>query len=236
MSVAPGTLAVMTNFVLIPGACHGGWWYADVAAALRGQGHAARPVTLTGLDPDADTVSTAINLDTHVAEAMAAVRAEARAGSGPVVLVGHSYGGSVISAVADAAPTEVAVLVYLDAFVPEDGDSCFAMTDDEQRAWFVTGAARSGTAVDPLPFFESRARPHPIGTLLQASRLTGAWRSVPAKHYVAAGGWPGRSPFADITARVEADPDWTVHHWPTTHNVLRDGPDRLTAFLLSLAP
>jgi hypothetical protein len=52
---------------------------------------------------------------------------------------------------------------------------------------------------------------------------------------VAADGWPGRSPFADTTARVEADQGWTVHHWPTTHNVLRDGPERLTDLLLSLA-
>jgi pimeloyl-ACP methyl ester carboxylesterase len=225
----------MTTFILIPGACHGGWWYADVAAALHAQGHAARPVTLSGLDPDADDVTTAINLDAHVAQALAAVRAEVSAGSGPVVLVGHSYGGSVITGVADAAPADVAVLVYLDAFVPEDGDTCFTMTDDQQRAWYVTGSARSGTGVDPLPFFESRARPQPIGTLLQASRLTGAWHAVPTKHYVAADGWPGRSPFADTIARVEADRSWTVQHWPTTHNVLRDGPQRLTDFLLSLA-
>ncbi len=222
------------TFVMVPGACHGGWWYADVVSALEVRGHQARALTLTGLDPEVESGPAPIDLDTHVGEALAAVRAQASAGNGPVVLVGHSYGGSVITGVADAAADDVAGLVYLDAFVPQDGDSCYSMADDEQRRWYIGGAAGTGLGVAPLPFFESRARPHPIGTLLQASKLTGAWRAVPVKHYVAADGWPGRSPFADVVDRVEADPDWTVHHWPTSHNVLRDGPDRLVDLLLSL--
>ncbi len=55
----------------------------------------------------------------------------------------------------------VRALLHLDAFVPADGDSCFAMTDDEQRRWYVEGAGRTGLGVDPLPFFDERARPHP---------------------------------------------------------------------------
>jgi pimeloyl-ACP methyl ester carboxylesterase len=220
---------------MVPGACHGGWWYADVVASLEACGHQAQALTLTGLDPQAESASVAVNLDMHVDETLAAVRAQVAAGHGPVVLVGHSYGGSVITGAADAAAAHVACLVYLDAFVPDDGDTCYSMTDDEQRRWYTQGAAANGLAVAPLPFFDSRARPHPIGTLLQASKLTGAWRAVPVKHYVAADGWPGRSPFADVVETVEMQSGWTVHHWPTTHNVLSDGPDRLVDFLLSLS-
>lgn len=224
----------MATFILIPGACHGGWWYDSVATALADVGHRALPVTLVGLDPSVDAPHDGINLDRHVAQVRELVEVETTSTGAPVVLVGHSYGGSVITAVADALPQAVSALVYLDAFVPEDGESCYAMTDDEQRRWYIGGAARTGVAVDPLPFFDSRARPHPLGCLIQASRLTGAWTSVPVKHYVAADEWAGRSPFADVTERLEADPGWQVHHWAVSHNVLRDGPDRLVQLLTAL--
>jgi len=90
-----------------------------------------------------------------------------------------------------------------------------------------SGARRSGYGVDPLPFFDKRARPHPVATLLQAIRLTGAWRAVPAKIYVSALGWPGESPMTGATARAREDPGFETHEWDTTHNVLADGPDRV---------
>ena len=69
---------------------------------------------------------------------------------------------------------------------------------------------RTGTTVDPLPFFSERARPHPLGTLLQRSTLTGAWRSVPVKHYVVALRWPGETPLARAIAKVKAT-SFVVH-------------------------
>lgn len=223
----------MTTFLLVPGACHGGWWYAPLVEALRAEGHEARAVTLRGLDPnDPQPPREAITLDRHVDDATAALLAVAPPGG--AVLVGHSYAGTVITAVADRVPERVRALVYLDAFVPDDGDSCFAMTDDEQRRWYVEGAGRTGVGVDPLPFFDERARPHPLATLVQRARLTGEWRSVTVKHYVAATGWPGDSPFAPTTARLQRDPDWTVHVWDTRHNVLWDGPGRVQDLLVGL--
>ena len=190
-------------------------------------------MTLSGLDPgDPQPPREAITLDRHVDDATAALPAVAP--SEGVVLVGHSYGGTVITAVADRVPDRVRALVYLDAFVPDDGDSCFAMTDDEQRRWYVEGAGRTGLGVDPLPFFDERARPHPLATLVQRVRLTGAWQAVPVKHYVAATAWPGVSPFAPTTARLQADPAWTVHVWDTRHNVLWDGPGRVLDLLVGL--
>lgn len=87
------------------------------------------------------------------------------------------------------------------------------MTNDEQRAWYISGAGRSGVAVAPLPFFDARAMPHPLAALVQRSRLTGAWASVRHKHYVAAmdPGWAARSPFLPTRQRLHADPAWTVH-------------------------
>ena len=169
----------------------------------------------------------------HVAQAVAALRGVPE-DSGVVdghdtVLVGHSYGGSIISGVADAQPDRVRALVYLDALIPEHGDSSWSMTNDEEHAWYISGSARTGAFVDPLPFFDARTRP-----LMQASNLTGAWRSVPVKIYVEATGWPGESPLAAMTAKARADDEFAVHSWDTPHNVMRDGPDRVFALIADL--
>ncbi|WP_243791962.1 alpha/beta fold hydrolase [Saccharopolyspora gloriosae] len=228
----------MTVYLLVPGANHGGWWYAPLVEALEGAGHTAVAVTPHGLDPDAELPRRVITLDDHVAQAVEALRAvpvEATAEQGrDAVLVGHSYGGSIISGVADAEPDRIRALVYLDALVPEDGDSCWSMTNDEEHAWYISESARTGAFVDPLPFFDERARPHPLATLMQASKLTGAWRRVPVKHYVEATDWPGPSPMAAMTARARADEEFTVHSWETTHNVMAEGPDRVLALIANL--
>lgn len=218
----------MTTYVLIPGACHGGWWYDELGERLQSKGHLTRAITPAGLE-DVPRLDRLINLDTHIEQAAAAVTEMTGDGASHerAVLVGHSYAGSVITGVADRIPERVKALVYLDAFLPRDGDSCWTMTNDEQRAWYIDGARRTGYGVDPLPFFSERARPHPVATLLQAIRLTGAWRAVPTKIYVAALGWPGESPMAGATARAREDPQFDTREWDTRHNVMADGPDRV---------
>lgn len=218
----------MTTFVLVPGACHGGWWYEPLIRELEREGHRGVAITLAGLE-DEPRLDRLITLTTHIDQVEAAVP-----DSGAVVLVGHSYAGSVITGVADRVPQRIAGLVYLDAFLPGDGDSCWTMNNDEQREWYVTGCARTGYGVDPLPFFDDRARPHPIATLLQALPLRGAWPDVAVKHYVAAR-WPGESPMAKSTERAESDPGFTVQHWDVRHNVLADGPQRVLELLRTVA-
>jgi pimeloyl-ACP methyl ester carboxylesterase len=222
----------MTHFVLVPGANHGGWWYAPVVEALQQHGHSADAVTLAGLDPDGPSAPSA-NLDTHVGQVVELLDAADE----QVVLVGHSYGGSVITGAADARPAQVSALLYLDAFVPEDGDSCWSMTNDEQRDWYTSGAGETGLGVAPLPFFDPRTRPHPLGTFMQRSKLTGAWKSVARKHYVAAESaeWLDHSPFVPTTERLSGDPDWTVTKLDSRHNFLANGIDDLMALLLQMA-
>lgn len=217
------------DVVLVPGANHGGWWYQPVVEQLEASGHRAIAVTLDGLDPQDPEPDRPITLDTHVAELVALVESL----PGPVVAVGHSYAGSVLSGAADAVPERFAGLVYVDAFVPEDGESTWSMVPDWEREWFVDGSGRTGRHVDPLPFFDERAVAHPIATFLQRSRLTGAWRRVADKHYVAAMDpeWLPQSPFVAIAEKLRTDPDWTVHDLDETHNVLRGGADALVGVL-----
>lgn len=220
------------RFVLVPGGNHGGWWYEPLVKELEKAGHTADALTLSGLHPEGPRAPAA-NLDAHVAEVVAWVEALAE----PVILVGHSYGGSVISGVADRCPERIRSLVYLDAFAPEHGDSIWSLTNDWEREWIIGHAGATGLEVPPLPFFDPRARPHPIGTYLQQSKLTGAWRDVPRKHLVAAVDpeWLKLSPFAAQTARLKRTPGWTVTELPCTHNFLAKGPELLLGVLFAEA-
>src|SRR5207248_1247925 len=100
----------------------------------RGGGHQALPVTLTGVGERAHLLTPGTNLDTHVQDVVRLLEAE---GVEDAVLCGHSYGGMVITGVADRVPGRIARLVYVDAYVPRDGQSCWALTTEAFRSFFV---------------------------------------------------------------------------------------------------
>jgi pimeloyl-ACP methyl ester carboxylesterase len=140
----------MATFVLVPGAWHGGWAFEAVVPLLERAGHAVHALTLTGLraDDDAATVAAA-NLDTHADDVLALLD---RAHLTGATLVGHSYGGMVITGAADRAQGRVSRLVHLDAYVPDDGESCWSSTTEAYRQAFVAGAASTGYAVRSSPW------------------------------------------------------------------------------------
>ena len=221
----------MATFVLIPGACHGGWCFDELTDGLRRNGHTVHPLTLTGLSERAHLGLGGVNLETHIQDVLnylVAHRIE------DAILAGHSYGGMVITAVADRAPDRVDALVYLDAFVPRDGESCWLLTNDEQRAWYLD-VDETGFGVPPLPFFDDRATAHPLASLLQKVKLSGDLSGFRRRDYVFATVWPGESPFAPTHDRLRDDPQWNVHALDSKHNLMRDAPDELLAILLESA-
>ena len=218
----------MATFVLIPGACHGGWCFDELTGRLREHGHTVHPLTLTGLSERAHLGLGGVNLDTHIQDVLNYLAAHQIENA---VLVGHSYGGMVITAVADRTPERVDALVYLDAFVPRDGESCWLLTNDEQRAWYLD-VDETGFGVPPLPFFDQRATAHPLATLLQKITLTGDLSGFRRRDYVFATVWPAESPFAPTYHRLRDDPQWNVHALDSKHNLMRDAPDEVLAILL----
>jgi pimeloyl-ACP methyl ester carboxylesterase len=110
----------MATFLFVPGAWLGGWCWRNVAASLRASGHTVLCPTLTGLGERAHLLSPEIDLETHVSDIVGLFHYRDLSG---VILVGHSYGGTVITAVAERMPERIARLVYLDASVPRDGES-----------------------------------------------------------------------------------------------------------------
>src|SRR5689334_15631432 len=110
----------MANYLLVHGAWHGGWCWRRVVPLLRAAGHEVFTPTLTGLGERVHLLTRDVGLDTHAQDVIGVLEYEDLR---DVVLVGHSYGGMVITAVAERAAERLAHLVYLDAFVPRDGQS-----------------------------------------------------------------------------------------------------------------
>jgi pimeloyl-ACP methyl ester carboxylesterase len=217
----------VAEFVLIPGGWHGGWVFEGVERRLLESGHIVRSVTLSGLGEHAAPTA---NLSTHVAETIGLLEVSDQS----VVLCGHSYGGMVITGAADAVPEKVRALVYLDAYLPADGDSTWSLTTPRFRELFLAGVAENGYACAPPVGLDPRCRPHPIGAFLQAVRLTGAWKRVARKIYVGAYGWEG-SPFLDLFKRLQRDPEWTTLSLDCGHSIPRLAPGRAVEVLLAAA-
>lgn len=108
------------TFVLIHGGGHGGWCYNKLSPLLRAQGHLVYSPSLTGCGDRKHLVSPDVDLDMHITDVVNLLEYEDLT---DVVLVGHSYGGMVITGVADRAAERISKLVYLDAAHPRDGES-----------------------------------------------------------------------------------------------------------------
>lgn len=217
----------MARFILVPGGWHGGWAFDAVGRALAGEGHEVQALTLAGLG---DEPAVGANLDRHIDDVLQALHG----GDAPAVLVGHSYGGMVVTGAADRAPARVAALVYADAYVPDDGASVWSLTTPAYRERFIAGAAADGLACAPAAHLDRRCRPHPMAAFLQAIRLTGDWRRVRRKAFVAAFGWEG-SPFVALYERLRADPAWDTHRLECAHDIPRLAPDALARILSAYA-
>jgi pimeloyl-ACP methyl ester carboxylesterase len=110
----------MANFLLVHGAWHGAWCWRHVTEALVRAGHRAHAVTLTGLGERAHLLHPGIGLQTHISDVRNAIVAEELH---DLVLVGHSYAGMLVTAIADTMAGRLAHLVYVDAVVPKPGES-----------------------------------------------------------------------------------------------------------------
>jgi pimeloyl-ACP methyl ester carboxylesterase len=138
----------MSTYLLVHGAWHEGRCWERVVPLLEAAGHQVLAPSLTGYGDKAHLLGPEVGLDTHVADVVALIEQEDLTG---VVLVGHSYAGLVVSSVANAVPGRIAHLVYLDAMVPEDGETAVDVMQANQRAVDQALSSASGWRVPPLP-------------------------------------------------------------------------------------
>jgi pimeloyl-ACP methyl ester carboxylesterase len=235
----------MTNgsertIVLVHGAWHGGWCYRRVADLLRRDGHRVYTPTLTGLGESAHLLSRSINLSTHIADIANVIRWE---NLRQIILVGHSYGGMVVTGVADAMADRISALVFLDAFLPTAGKSFHEIVPaDVAEAQIHSASASNGLSVPPIPaaafnvneedrgWVDSLCTPHPLGTLTQPIELTGNHARIAVKSYVLATKNPIQL-FEDFARSMRNERSCISYELPCGHDVMIDLPKETAAII-----
>jgi len=231
------------NFVLVHGAWHGGWCWVRVAERLQAQGHAVYRPTMTGLGERTHLMSANINLATHITDIVNVFNYERLT---DVVLCGHSYGGMIISGVAEQVAPAIASIVFLDAFLPNDGDSVVATTSPLVREATLAASARGDITVPSRSaelfgvnekdraWVDALVRPHPVATFTDKIALSGARERIARKTYIRASNNPNAGYDAALK-QATADPSWRTYEVPCGHDVMVDMPERLTEILLEVA-
>ncbi len=239
----------MTAIVMVPGAWMGGWCWQKVTPQLREAGLDVHTPTLTGLGERAHLARPDVGLDTHVQDVVNLLEYEDLR---EVVLLGHSYAGAVVTAVADRVPERLGRVVYLDASVPGDGES---MLDDPEFRQYVEEAARrggdgwrwplpefadldrfasiAGISEADLQWFRRLAVPHPLKTMSDRVHLSGAAR-VP-RTYIRCTADSEGSPDPEWATQLRNDPGWGYEELPTGHWPQFSMPEELAALLVRLA-
>jgi pimeloyl-ACP methyl ester carboxylesterase len=235
----------MATYVLVHGAWCGSWCWKRVRKALQAAGHEVFTPTLTGLGERSHLNSPSINLDTHVADVVNLIQWEELS---DVVLCGHSYGGCVIGGVADRIPDRIGALVYIDAFVLENGKSLHDSVPPEAKSAQLDGARKVGEGwrVPPMPaeafnvnaqdraWVNRQLTMQPLATLQQQIHLTGEIARIRNVTFILASGRLP-SPFLPSYENAKAK-GWKTLTMACGHFVMLDLPGELTQELLTVLP
>jgi pimeloyl-ACP methyl ester carboxylesterase len=230
-------------FVLVHGAWHGGWCWRRVADVLEKQGHKVFTPTLTGLADRSHLLAPGVGLDTHVTDVVNLLKWEQLS---DVVLCGHSYGGMIITGVAEKMQPAIRSIVYLDAFVPLNGESVFDLTGPAVHKALREAQEKNLIAVPPRSaeafgvneadraWVDSQCTPQPIATFTEKLAVSGAHERIGKKTYIRAASYPSPG-FDAALARVKTDPSWRTYAAPCGHDVMIDAPEWLAKVLIEVA-
>ena len=231
------------TFVLVHGAWHGGWCWKKLTPLLRAAGHEVFTPTLSGLGDRAHLLSPQIGLNTHIADITALLEYEDLHN---VILVGHSYGGMVITGVAEVAALRLSHLVFLDAFVPRDGQSLFdtipdhgagmrKIAEESGDGWNVPlGNATFGvTDAADVAWMTTRITPQPLRSFEEPVRLTDqAALALPRSYILCRQDEPSLfDPFAEQARHA----GWGYYELMTCHDAMITVPEELADILLKVA-
>lgn len=214
------------TFVIVHGAWGGSWAFRDVESLLRARGHEVYRPSLTGLGERVHLASPEIDLSTHVMDVVNVLLYEELE---DVVLVGHSYGGMVVTGVADRVPERIAQLIYLDAFLPESGES--ANTSRGQPGAGTSAWERDGFIIPPW-LDQNRPPPsdvpHPAMTFSEPIVLENpAARGIPASYILTT------EPFEFFAERARVR-GWVVERMDADHNPQWSAPELLVERLVGI--
>jgi pimeloyl-ACP methyl ester carboxylesterase len=233
----------MTTFVLVHGAWSGAHGFHLVRPLLRRAGHEVFTPSLTGIGERAHLASPQVNLSTHILDVVNTILYE---DLNDIVLLGFSYGGFVVTGALAHIADRVRHLVYLDAFVPNDGDSMLrvlghdpAFTITLGQPWLVPPPPRHYEDPTEATFSDARRVPHPAGCFIEPVRLRRqleeyAFTRTYIRATADAPDSAGTKAFGDAAARARASSAWRYHEIATNHMVPSNRPEELAAVLLQL--
>jgi len=234
----------MATFLVAHGAWSAGWVWKKMRPLLRERGHELFTPTYTGLGERVHLASRDVGLETHIADILGVLQFEDLV---DVVLIGHSYGGTVATGVADRAPERLAQLVYLDAYVPRDGQCQFDLLSAEIRARMHEAARTVGDGwripPNPVPldtcdvdvaWVTPRRVMQPLRTFEQPVHLTGASERLPKSYIYCTRPAPG-DVFRQFAERARSETGWRYFEIDASHSPHVTVPTSLATLLDNIA-
>jgi pimeloyl-ACP methyl ester carboxylesterase len=238
----------MATFLLVHGGWQGGWSWRRVVPHLRARGYEVYTPTLTGLGERAHLLGCVEGLDTHVHDVLGVIEYEDLE---EVVLVGHSYGGVVTTAVAEVVAEKLSHLVYLDAWVPKDGQRMFDLMPQERAEGYREAARVSGEGIGipPQPieafaiadeedarWFASKLVLQPLKSFEGPVRLSSEAAGHLPHTYIASTANPVLAPvFRPFAERARTEEGWGYQELPTGHVPMVTMPRELSDLLVEVA-
>jgi pimeloyl-ACP methyl ester carboxylesterase len=223
----------VATVVIVHGMWSGGWYFQPTARILRAAGHEVYTPTLTGVGERVHLGTPETDLETHALDIVNVLEYEDLR---EVTLVGFSYGGAVVTVVADRVPERIAQVIYLDAWVPRDGERVADLIPEAAER-FATIAREVGDGWRiPRDPPEPRKTAHPLGGLLQPATLRNGERTAAIpKSYVLF----TRNSFyhAQVMARMAAEAKasgWRYRELEADHIAPETHPRELAEVLLGL--
>lgn len=232
----------MTSYVLVHGAWSGAHGFRDLRRLLQAQGHEVFAPALTGIGARVHLACPQVTLETHIQDVVNLVLYEDLR---DIVLLGFSYGGMVVTGALAHIADRIAHLVYLDAFVPKDGQSVMDLVSSRRPPTglgapaFLPPAPRSYESAAQQAFHDPRRVPQPLGTFAQAVRLKQPLEDYPfTRTYIRATeddhSAESDQRFAQAAAHARDSAHWAYYEIDTNHMVPINRPQALAALLLAL--
>ncbi len=234
----------MATFVIAHGAWSAAWAWKKMRPLMAAAGHALLTPTYTGLGERRHLASRDVTLETHISDIVGAIEMEDLS---EVTLVGHSYGGMVATGVADRMPDRIAKLVYLDAFVPRNGQCLFDLQPPEHRARAEAMAREQGkgwqvppnppppdTSEADLAWIMPRRFPQPLATFSTRLHLKHGEPAMPRSYIFCTRTGPADS-FRQFSQRARSEPGWQHFELDASHNPHITVPHDLMAVLDRIA-
>ena len=226
----------MATFVLVHGAWHGGWCWSRVAPRLRAAGHSVFTPTMTGFGERSHLLTADVGLATNVTDIMNVLQWEDLHG---VILVAQSYAGMVTTIVADRLPERISALIYINAFIPDDGISQNDMLPDWRREMIEEETARDPDAwrmpapspeligvTDPdvAAWITDKMTIQSAKTMADRATITGAIEQITNRTFIRATGYRNSTFDATVKAYQE-HPEWRGIELDTSHDAMITAAD-----------